>query len=127
MEAMNCPRCGKVFVKIVEPVCDACVKAAEQIFEQVREYVRENPDKKIADVAKECKVTPARVLQYIRDGRIEASGGMQGEVLCSKCSKPIIIGRMCEKCILETNFKVNDMKYEASIKNKGRVFTTRRT
>ncbi|MCL1843303.1 MAG: flagellar protein [Defluviitaleaceae bacterium] len=125
MEAMNCPRCGKVFVKIIESICDACVKAEVNIFDKVRDYVKENPNKSIKEVSEECEVTVKRVLQYIRDGRLEASGGMQGDVLCSKCGKPINIGRMCEKCILETNFAINDMKNATKI--KGRVFTQRRT
>jgi len=86
------------------------VKEEEHIFDKVRDFVKENPNKTIKDVADECEVTVKRVLSYIRDGRIEASGGMHGDVTCSKCGKPITSGRMCEKCILETNFQLNDMK-----------------
>jgi NMD protein affecting ribosome stability and mRNA decay len=110
MEALNCPRCGKVFVKITDPICKDCVKAEEEIFDKVRDYIKENPDKNIKEVAEICEVTVKRILTYIRDGRIDASGGMRGDITCSKCGKPIITGRMCEKCILETNFTVKDMK-----------------
>lgn len=126
MEVRNCPRCGKVFVKIIEPVCNKCVKEEEHIFEKVRGYVKENPHQTVKEVAAECEVTVKRILQYLRDGRLEASLGMHGEITCSKCDKPIFIGRMCEKCILETNFMVNDMKNQAIIKHKGKIFTTRR-
>ena len=125
METKNCPRCGKVFVKIREPICEPCVKEEEQIFEKVREYVKENPNLPIGEVAEACEVQPKRILQYIRDGRLEAVPGMKGEVVCSKCGKPLLVGRMCEKCILETGFQVNDMKEAHRIKNKGQVFTGR--
>jgi predicted amidophosphoribosyltransferase len=125
MEVRNCPRCGKVFVKRTEPICDSCVKEEEHIFENVREYIKENPNKSIKEVAEDCDVTVKRILQYLRDGKIETSSGMQGEIKCSQCGKPILTGRMCEKCILETNFKVQDMKAAADIKNRGQVFTRR--
>jgi hypothetical protein len=86
------------------------MKEEEHIFESVRDYIKENPDKNIKEVAEECNVTTKRILQYVRDGRIDASGGMRDDISCSKCGKPIKSGRMCEKCILETNFRVADMK-----------------
>jgi len=123
MEAKNCPRCGKVFVKIREPICDQCVKEEEQIFEKVREFVRENPDLSIKEVSDACDVQVKRILQYIRDGRLEASVGIQSEVACSKCGKPIKSGRMCEQCVLSVNFQVNDMKEASRNRTQSRVFT----
>ena len=124
MEAMNCPRCGRVFVRVFESICDKCVKEEENIFEKVREYVKDNPGQTIKEVADACEVTTKRILQYIRDGRIEAGTGMHGEIVCSKCGKPINVGRMCEKCILDTSFQVNEMKEAA--RNRGRVYTQKR-
>jgi NMD protein affecting ribosome stability and mRNA decay len=126
MEAMNCPRCGKVFVRIIESVCNDCVKKEEAIFDMVRDYIKENPNKTVKEVAEECDVSVKRILKYIRDGRIDSSKGMHGEITCSNCGKPILTGRMCEKCVLETNFKINDMRDEMNIRNKGRVFTQRK-
>ena len=124
MEAMNCPRCGKIFVQVFESICDSCIKAEEHIFDKVREYVKDNPNRTVKEVSDACEVSVKRVLQYIRDGRIEASSGMHGEIVCSKCAKPILIGRMCEKCILETNFEVQDMKDAAKL--RGKIHTKRR-
>ncbi|MCL2216212.1 MAG: flagellar protein [Defluviitaleaceae bacterium] len=126
METKNCPRCGRVFVQIREPICDRCVKAEEEIFEKVREYVKENPNLTIKEVSEQCDVSTKKILQYIRDGRLEAGQGMKGEIVCSKCGKHIFIGRMCETCILETGFQINDMREASKIKNKGQVFTSRR-
>ena len=123
MQAINCPRCGKVFAKIVDPICKTCMREEEEIFDKVRDYIKANPDKSIKEVADECEVTTKRILQYIRDGRIDSSHGMSGEILCSKCGKPIVAGRMCEKCVLDTNFAVNDMK---NAQKKGMGMHTRR-
>ena len=119
MEPKNCPRCGRIFVKIRDPICDPCMKEEEQIFEKVREYVRENPDSTIKEICDACEVTAKRILSYLKDGRLEASKGLQGESLCSKCGRPIKSGRMCEKCVLEVNFQVDDMKTQAQNRGTG--------
>lgn len=124
MNAMNCPRCRRVFVKRLDPICPTCVKEEEEIYDKVRDYVKRNPDKMIKEVADACDVSIKRILAYLRDGKLETSSGMQGELTCTKCGKPILTGRMCEKCILETNFELQDMR-NAAVKNKGQVFTSR--
>lgn len=124
MEARNCPKCGRVFAMIRESICPKCVKEAEATFEKVRDFIKENPNMTIKEVAEECDVSYKRILTYIRDGRVEASGGMHGEVTCSRCDKPIKVGRMCEKCTIETGFKVNEMKEDARIKNRGQMRAT---
>ena len=123
MTAMNCPRCGKIFAKVRDPICSACVKEEEEIFEKVRLYVRDNPHKTIKEVCDECDVSTKRVLAYLKDGKLEASTGLQDESTCSKCGRPIRTGRMCEICIGEVNTQVGDMKEKSKIKNRGRVFT----
>ena len=124
MEAINCPRCGKVFVKISDPICPECVKEEEKIFDRVREYIRDNPNRTVKEVSDECDISVKRILGYIREGRINATSGMRDEIVCSKCRKPILTGRMCEKCILETNFEVNEMKKD--FKNMGQYHVNRK-
>jgi len=109
MNAQNCPRCGKLFVKVKAPVCAACEKADEAAFDRVRDYVKENQDSPIKQVSEACEVPVKRILQYVRDGKLEVSQGMQGEVTCSKCGIPINIGRMCEKCAAEVGEAVTGM------------------
>jgi len=103
-----------MFAKKYNPLCDTCTKAEEEIFEKVYEYVRENPNQSLPQVAEACEVTTKRLLQYVRDGKIEATNGMNGDVLCSQCQTPIKKGRMCEKCIVETNTAIKLMKKDTS-------------
>ncbi|MDR0271719.1 MAG: flagellar protein [Clostridiales bacterium] len=126
MDFVNCPRCGKLFHRTSSSICPPCVKDEEKIFDKVRDFVKENPDKSVKEVAEECEVTVKRIMQYVKDGRIQAGVGMKGEFTCSQCGKPIITGRMCEKCILETNFQVGEMKKQADIRNRGQIFTMRK-
>jgi len=101
------------------------MKEEEDIYEKVREYVKDNPDKMIKDVAAACDVTVKRILSYLREGRLSTSAAMHGELLCGQCNKPILTGRMCEKCIMDTNFTVQGMKNDAAIKNRGQIHTRR--
>ena len=112
MEPTNCPRCGRIFMKIREPICPTCVKEEELKFEDVRAYVKEHPNRTIREVSEQCNVSVKSILRYIRDGKLEASSGMHGEVTCSKCGVPISSGRMCKKCIGEVGQQVAGMKPE---------------
>ena len=112
MEPTNCPRCGRVFMRIREPICPACVKEEDQKFEDVRSFVKENPNRTIKEVSEACEVSVKAILRYIREGKLETSSGMHGEVTCSKCGVPISSGRMCKKCADEVGQQVAGMKPE---------------
>ena len=122
MGAANCARCGRMFVRMNKNICPDCVKIEESKFESVREYVKENPNCTLQEVSSVCDVSSKRILQYVKDGRLELSTGMQGDLTCSKCGKPIRIGRLCEKCIVDVSQKITGMREQRDIKNKGRVF-----
>ena len=76
MQASNCPRCGRLFTKIRSPVCPACEKAEEKGFEALRTYIDENPGCSLAELSEATNTPAKRILQYIRDGRLEISKGM---------------------------------------------------
>ena len=123
METINCPRCGKLFLKFIEPICPPCVKEEEEIFERVRLYVKEHPNCSIKEASDACDVPVKRILKYIRDGKLEASHGMAGEITCGKCGKPILIGRMCDICANEASSQVKTMKEQVQGKKSPRVYT----
>ena len=126
MEPTNCPRCGRVFMKVFESICPTCVKEEDQSFEEVRAYVKEHPNRSIKVVSEACNVSVKRILRYIREGKLEATTGMQADVTCSKCGVPIPKGRMCAKCIGEVSAQVEEMKpteTEASKADNRRMYT----
>ena len=130
MNATNCPRCGRVFVRSTKSICDSCVKEEEANFERVRAYVKEYPNRPIKEVSDECEVPVKRILQYVREGRIDASPGIAANITCSKCGKPVMKGNMCEKCAVNLNMQIVGMKKEpdnVAIKGnvKGKVFTSK--
>jgi len=127
LTATNCPRCGRVFTKIRNNVCPACEKIEEETFNVLKAYIEENPLCNMGQLSEATKVPIKRITQYIRDGRLEISQGMQGEIACSTCGKPIKTGRYCEACAIEIGKNVNEMfgKYGEGEggKGKNRMFT----
>ena len=61
MEMANCPRCRKVFPRLREPICDACVKEEEELFNKVKAFLEENPS---STVLKICDETGASQKNY---------------------------------------------------------------
>jgi ribosomal protein L32 len=98
----NCPRCGRLFAKTNAPVCVDCVKADGEKFEEVRLYIKENPNSSAQDVSEKCEISVNRIMHWVREGKLELSVGMGELNLCTKCGRPIKSGRLCERCAKST-------------------------
>jgi flagellar operon protein (TIGR03826 family) len=109
MEARNCPRCKKIFNYVRSPVCPACEKEEEETFVALRNFIDENPGCRMAELSETTGVSIKRITQYIRDGRLEISKGMSGEIKCDNCGKPIMRGRYCDVCAVKMHQNLNDM------------------
>lgn len=100
IEVKNCIRCGAVFsTNVNKMACPQCEKKEEERFQELRKYINEHPNAKLKDVASACNITPKRLMQYIREGRIEITKGMSDEVTCEMCDRQIPRGRYCAACI----------------------------
>jgi flagellar operon protein (TIGR03826 family) len=124
MEMVNCPRCGKVFARMSEPICDSCAKEEERLFETVRDYINENPGNRLEEVALACNISVKKIMRYIRDGRIEVSAAIAGEVRCERCGRPIRRGKLCDTCVVSVNQAVSEM-FDPSRKPAGPIMHTR--
>ena len=108
MEIENCPKCGRVFTKMSNALCDKCVKEDEDVFERIRDFLDEKPDSTLSDITEATGVTEKRVLKYIREGRLEATTNI-GPIKCQKCGRPIKVGKYCDKCIIAINQDAKDL------------------
>lgn len=109
MEMRNCPRCRKVFNYISSPICESCEKEEEKIFESVRDYLKQNPNFTLAQVSEATGVSAKKILKYVKEGRLEISKGMHGEIKCEQCNKPISKGKYCDSCVIQISQQVEDM------------------
>ena len=118
MEIINCPRCGKLFSKMSSPICELCQKEEEEIFQRVRKYIEENPNCTVTEVTVAVDVSVKKIMRYLREGRLEVSQGMVGELRCEKCGKPIRRGHYCDACVIDLNQEVVEM-FDSSKSDKG--------
>lgn len=111
MESRNCPRCGRLFQYIRTPICEACVKEEDKIFETVREHLEENPGSTIIETSGATGVSVKKITRYLREGRLEITKGMAdaGELTCMDCARPIRSGRYCESCLIKLSNDVDEM------------------
>ncbi len=108
----NCPKCGNVFTFVRNPICPECQAKEDEIFESVRFYIKENGSKSIEEVAEATEVSVKKILNYIREGKIELSSNEGIQLACENCGKPISVGRYCAICAskIKNKFDANFSK-----------------
>lgn len=99
MEVENCRSCKRLFNYISGPrICPACRDKLEDKFIQVREYVRENPNKNISDISRDMDVSMQQINNWIRQERLVFTEDSDVTIACEKCGAAIRTGRYCENC-----------------------------
>jgi flagellar operon protein (TIGR03826 family) len=97
---MNCPQCGKLFVKYIREQCDMCFREEEQEYDHVYRYLRKSENRKatIVEVSEATKVSESKIIYFIHQGRIRVKGYPNFTYPCDGCQSPINDGRLCEEC-----------------------------
>ena len=99
MEVRNCRNCGRLFNYLGGPnICPACRDEVEKKFQDVKEFIRENPRANIQEISEANEVSSSQIRQWIREERLEFSKDSPLQLLCEQCGDPITTGRFCAKC-----------------------------
>lgn len=99
MEVRNCRKCGKIFNYTGGPcLCQTCRAALEEKFQQVKEYIRDNPGNSVVQISEDNDVSVQQIKQWIRQERLVFTENSQVVIECEKCGAPIRTGRFCENC-----------------------------
>ncbi len=99
MDVRNCRSCGRLFNYLSgPPICQVCRAALEDKFQQVKSYLRENPDSSIQAVSDDNDVSVAQIRQWVREERLTFSPDSPIGIECEGCGKTIKTGRFCEEC-----------------------------
>ncbi|TCT20455.1 flagellar operon protein (TIGR03826 family) [Melghiribacillus thermohalophilus] len=99
-ELANCRRCGRVFVKTVRDICEACYKEEEQLFEKVYKYIRkkENRSATIPEVSEATEVDENLIMKWVKEKRIHTKDLPNFTYECERCGSPIQEGKVCQTC-----------------------------
>ena len=99
MDVMNCRTCGRMFNRLGnESVCPSCARELEDKFQQVKEYLRENPKSPLEVVSKENDVSVKQIKRWVREERLVFSDDSPVGIECEMCGKMIHSGRFCAAC-----------------------------
>lgn len=99
MNVRNCRGCGHIFNYVTGPIlCQACKEKMENKFQEVKDFIRENPGVGIPEVSEACEVDSAQIRQWLRDDRLELTSDSAIMLNCEGCGAFIRSGRYCDKC-----------------------------
>lgn len=99
MDVINCKSCGRLFNALDRSrLCPACKRALEDKFQEVKQYLRDNPNATVNQTAEDNDVTIKQIKQWIREERLVLTNPAGCDIRCEQCGAAITTGRFCEKC-----------------------------
>lgn len=99
MELQNCRNCKKLFNYITgERICPRCKDLLEEKYNEVKEYIKENPGIPATQVAEDCDINIKQIKKWVREERLIFADDSLVGIECERCGKMIHSGRFCKEC-----------------------------
>ncbi|MBS4025737.1 MAG: MerR family transcriptional regulator [Clostridia bacterium] len=99
MDVRNCAECGRIYAYNGKLICHKCMEIEENEFQQVKQYLWDNPGANVVEVTEATGIVEKKVMRYLREGRLQLVPGQTGIMLsCERCETIIYLGRYCDKC-----------------------------
>jgi flagellar operon protein (TIGR03826 family) len=114
-ELVNCPRCGRLFVKhSIRDVCEQCYKEEEALFEKVYQFLRkrENRTATMAQVVEATGVSESLITKWIKMRRIQLVHFPNLGYPCESCGTMIREGQLCPKCRTKLQTQLKQLEEE---------------
>lgn len=125
---VNCPRCGKLFVRTFQKMCPECVKEIDEEFIRCRDYIRENPQTRMKELSEATGVKVWQIVQFIIEGRLVLTKDNPNLFYtCERCGKNIQSGRLCKTCAQQFTEEAKkivqkDEKPESHVRQSYRIY-----
>lgn len=114
---INCSTCGKIFVQLTRNICPDCVEKEEQAFISVRDYIKKHPDSTVDEIVEATEVDDKKILRWMREGRLEYTGGIIPGLTCKRCGTELTLGEYCPKCVKSMISELNAAIPADDVKN----------
>ncbi len=99
MDVRTCKSCKRLFNHLSGPViCPACVEKLEQKFQEVKDYIRENPQSSLQQVSEAKEVSVKQLKNWVREERLKFADDSPVGIECMNCGAMIKYGKYCEAC-----------------------------
>lgn len=113
----KCKLCGNLYQQIGFPFCNKCMREMDDKYRKVRDYLYDNTDATIEEVAEGTGVDERTIVYFLKDGRLQMKNA-SGVLRCEQCGASIKTGRLCAECIRKLGQKLDSLnpKKEEPIK-----------
>jgi len=99
MDVRNCKSCGKLFNYLSgPPLCTSCIKALDEKFSVVKEYIYDHPGAGMQEVSDENDVTIPQIQKWLREEKLSFSENSLVGIECENCGATIRTGKFCQSC-----------------------------
>jgi flagellar operon protein (TIGR03826 family) len=98
MALANCKKCGRLYNRINSEWCPSCLKEEDEMFFQVRDYLKEHRRATAYEVSEGTGIDLSIIYKFIREGRISTVDNPSLNFPCEMCGEPIQDGRFCNSC-----------------------------
>ncbi len=117
MAVIVCLRCQMPFrQKKDEEYCPLCSKGSEDTFGQIKDYLMKNQGASATELVNALGVTIKQIQYYLREERLEVTGGGASGLRCDGCGVAIQSGRLCEVCAKKSEQRRKAERSEAANK-----------
>lgn len=91
MEVKNCKNCGRLYNYIggVYRLCPECMRKLEEKFQEVKDYIEDNPRADMREISEKCDVSTRQIEQWIREERLSFSDDSPIGIACEVCGATI--------------------------------------
>lgn len=98
--SIRCRRCGHLFqaTGTLGQLCPNCIKDEEETYLKVRAFVKDNPGVSVQEVSEILSVSRTKIMNYIKEERLEVTSDSKAMITCKNCGKPITTGVFCADC-----------------------------
>ncbi|WP_027416148.1 TIGR03826 family flagellar region protein [Aneurinibacillus terranovensis] len=112
---INCPRCGKIFIKIRQPVCPECVKEIDKEYDKCYQFLRkkENRGCTTYELSKGTGVSVNQITRFILEGRLSIENAPNMGYPCESCGTMIRSGKVCDSCLNQRKKAIQSLQGEA--------------
>ena len=102
MSLCKCARCGKIYSKILSPVCPKCQPDEDADFAKIHHVIGKHAGLKAEEIAEKAEVPVECVMRMLMEGRLRFTETSE-KAFCGRCGAPAIsmAKRLCESCLVE--------------------------
>lgn len=114
----NCTECGKIFIKTTKNICASCIQADDNLFLEVREYLRTYKNAFLRDVVEDTNADLNKIIAWIEQGRLLLHDNPNLLITCERCGQQSRSGRFCNSCRTEMKNQLAKASSEIHEKSK---------